>query len=259
MCELMGLCFARPISADFSLREFALRGEENADGWGLGWYPDQSLALVKEPIQWRASSYTGFLECYPGLRSNLFIAHVRHKTTGGQPTHADTHPFTRELHGLAYCFCHNGTIDRFGELRLDRFRPVGATDSEHLFCYLLDNLAPFADGLDAPERWKWLRERLVEVNQRGKLNCLLSDGRRLFCYHDTAGYKGLTFRKVHIRSEEVRRFEDAEVQIDLEGSAANYGFVVATYPLSRTGWQRFEPGELLVFENGSMAYSSHRS
>ena len=47
MCELMGLSFAKPISADFSIREFALRSEENADGWGLGWYPDQSLAVEK--------------------------------------------------------------------------------------------------------------------------------------------------------------------------------------------------------------------
>jgi len=37
MCELMAMCFEAPVSADFSIREFAARGEENADGWGLGW------------------------------------------------------------------------------------------------------------------------------------------------------------------------------------------------------------------------------
>ena len=46
MCELLGLSFAKSIPADFSIREFALRSDENADGWGLGWYPDQSVASV---------------------------------------------------------------------------------------------------------------------------------------------------------------------------------------------------------------------
>ena len=58
MCELMGLSFARPIPADFSIREFALRCVDNADGWGLAWYPDRSLALVKEARTWRHSGYS---------------------------------------------------------------------------------------------------------------------------------------------------------------------------------------------------------
>src|SRR5438093_520107 len=76
MCELMGLCFAQPISADFSIREFALRSDENADGWGLGWYPDQSLAIVKEPVRWQASPYTGFLESYPHLQACVYVFSV---------------------------------------------------------------------------------------------------------------------------------------------------------------------------------------
>jgi len=67
MCELMGLSFAKPICADFSLREFSGRGDENADGWGLGWYPDRSLAVVKEPLRWGESRLTQFLETYQGL------------------------------------------------------------------------------------------------------------------------------------------------------------------------------------------------
>ena len=32
MCELMGMSFAKPVSADFSIGEFAKRDEQNADG-----------------------------------------------------------------------------------------------------------------------------------------------------------------------------------------------------------------------------------
>src|SRR5437588_443028 len=156
MCELMGLSFAKPIPADFSIREFALRSEENADGWGLGWYPDRSLAVVKEPVKSQASPYTGFLETYPNLQARVYVAHVRHKTTGGVATHADTHPFTRELAGRDYCFAHNGTLSGpFWDLPLGRFRPVGATDSEYLCCYLLDEMLgrPTRREAEADSRW----------------------------------------------------------------------------------------------------------
>jgi glutamine amidotransferase len=260
MCELMGLSFAKPISADFSIREFALRSEENADGWGLGWYPDQSLAVVKEPVQWRASAYTGFLESYPDLLASIYIAHVRHKTTGGAAKHADTHPFGRELAGRDFCFAHNGTLEGgFWEMSLGRFRPVGDTDSEYLFCYLLDEIARRPTLLDGDEAWRWLSEKLVALNRWGKLNCLLSDGRRLLCYHDARGYKGLHVREVYIRDNEIRRFEDAAVTIDLAGESVNHGFVVATRPLSSSGWRSFHHGELLVFEQGNLRFSSHLS
>src|ERR1700722_12496164 len=111
MGELLGLSFAQPISAEFSMSEFERRDVENADGWGLAWYPDQSLAMVKEPVMWERSQHSGFLKSYSGLWSRIYIGHVRHKTTGSVPTHADTHPFAREFGGREYCFAHNGTIE----------------------------------------------------------------------------------------------------------------------------------------------------
>lgn len=264
MCELMGMCFAKPISAGFSIHEFALRGEENADGWGLAWYPDKSLALIKEPLKWRTSPHTGFLETYQHLLSQIYLAHVRHKTTGGEPSHADTHPFSRELDGREYCFAHNGTIlGPFWELPLGRFRPIGKTDSEHLFCHLLGELAGGADTLAAEADWRWLHGRLIALNRQGRINCLLSDGRRLFCYHDANGWKGLALSKVYIRDHKSRRFEDATMTINLEGELAdhsvNQGFVVATRPLSDKGWTLFEKGELIVMEDGMARFSTHRS
>jgi glutamine amidotransferase len=260
MCELMGMCFRRPISADFSIREFAIRSEENADGWGLGWYPDQSAALVKEPIRWQMSAYTGFLEKYQHLLSPIYIAHVRHRTTGGEPRHADTHPFVRELGGREYCFAHNGTVTGLSaEFPLGRYRPVGTTDSEYLFCYLMEELARRERQLESESDWRWFHGRLTDLNARGKLNCLLSDGINLLGYRDGNGHKGLAFRKIHIRSAETRLFEDRNFAVALEGELANSGFVIATKPLSQFGWHELKPGELIVLAKGDLAFSSHRS
>ena len=85
-----------------------------------------------------------------------------------------------------------------------------------------------------------------------------ADGVRLFVYHDAAGYKGLTFRKVHIGSDQLRRFEDNQVQIDVEGESINQGYVVATHPLSESHWHPFHPGELIVLAGGQPVFSSHR-
>ncbi|WP_435019730.1 class II glutamine amidotransferase [Tundrisphaera sp. TA3] len=258
MCELMALSFESPISADFSIREFAARGDENPDGWGLGWYPDQSLAIVKEPVKWGASHYAGFLSSYARIESRIHIAHVRHKTVGDEPSHADTHPFSREVGGRDYCFAHNGTLEGpIWDLPLGDHRPMGRTDSEQFFCHLLGRIKAWGP-LDTRAAWERLYEFLAEANRMGKLNVLLSDGRRLFCYHDLGGWKGLNFRKVRIGADEIRHFGDETLSLDLDTDATNRGFVVATCPLSAVGWHTFHRGELIVFEQGAIRYSSHR-
>ena len=269
MCELMALSFAEPVSADFSLRAFASRGEFNPDGWGLAWYPDggPAVALVKEPVPWGSSPTAGFLAGHPTLVSRIYLAHVREKTVGGDPRHADTHPFTRELGGRDYALAHNGTLQGPAwDLPLGTFRPVGATDSERFFCHLMGLLgdrAATGSPLAGPDDWAWLHRTLADVNCHGKLNVLFSDGDRLFVYHDANGWKGLNFRRVRVRDGRPRHFGDDDLAIDLEpagGSAApaNPGYVVATRPLSPAGWQPFQLGELLVFDRGRVAYSSHR-
>lgn len=259
MCELMAMAFQSPISADFSIREFATRGVENPDGWGLAWYPDRSLAIVKEPVEWGASQYARFLASDARIESKIYLAHVRHKTVGDEPSHADTHPFGREWHGRDYSFAHNGTLDdRVWDLMLDGHRPLGRTDSEHFFCHLMAQLASWGEPLDTPATWSRLFDLISTANQLGKLNCLFSDGQRLFCYHDTGGWKGLNFRKVQIRDHQVRHFGDDDWTFDVESPGVNHGFVVATCPLSNHGWFTFLRGELIVFEAGSIVYSSHR-
>lgn len=255
MCELMGYSFAKPIRADFTMREFASRGEENADGWGLAWYPDKSLALIKEATKWKSSQHSEFLESYPGIRSAICIAHVRHLTRG-QPTHADTHPFAREWNGTEYCFAHNGTLNDFQSLPLGRFRPIGRTDSEYFFCYLMEEIAGWKD-LTSEDAWPRLHQLLARTNQKGSLNMLLSDGKRLFCYHDRGGWKGLHFRIVLLKDLEKRQFGDTELRLEL-GGAVNYGTVIATCPLSSSGWVSFTPGEMIVLEEGTIRYSSHK-
>jgi glutamine amidotransferase len=256
MCELLGLCFDAPVAADITVHEFASRGRENPDGWGLAWYPDKSVALAKEAIAWQASRHTVFLESYPALRSTIYIGHVRHKTVGGPVTHADTHPFARELNGQEYSFAHNGTLsDLARAFPLRRFLPLGQTDSEHAFCHLLDAIATDLGDLQTEKSWCWLHAKLLSMNRHGRMNFLLSDGRSLFCYHDLAGHKGLTWRHLPGYTPQPSRLEDQDLKIELNAAPATRGMVVATCPLSGTGWKPVRPGELLVIQDGKLAFS----
>jgi predicted glutamine amidotransferase len=260
MCELMALCLDRPAAANFSIREFGSRDAQNMDGWGLAWYPDQSAALIKEPVSWRASEHTGFLEKYHALKSTIFIAHVRHKTVGGRPTHADTHPFLQELCGRHFIFAHNGTLTGLDQqYPLRRFQSLGATDSEYAFCVLMTQLARHGRHLSTMSDFRWMHRRLTRLNESGELNCLMSDGHSLFAYHDAAAYKGLSWSKVNIERHHAKHFEDSEMHLAVESAQPISGVSIATHPLATTGWQSFEPGELMVLQSGRLLYSSHRT
>ncbi|MBI2806952.1 MAG: class II glutamine amidotransferase [Planctomycetes bacterium] len=255
MCELMGMSFAKPVAANVSIQAFGTRSENNADGWGLAWYPDRSLALVKQPVRWAAKT-TQFLEDYPGLLSSIYVAHVRQKTVGKAPTHADTHPFARELKGREYCFAHNGTLGGdFWKKPLGRNRPLGTTDSEFLFCLLLAEIERADIQLDTEHDWHWLHLLLDRFNDYGKLNCILTDGERLWVYHDKKGWKGLAYRNTLLHSDAPQHFGDETVAVQLHAEPVNHGYVIATNPLSVDDWDRFLPGELKVFEAGRIAAS----
>src|SRR5262249_34444687 len=200
-----------------------------------------------------------FLEHYPGLLSSIYLAHVRHQTVGGAPTHADTHPFCRELNGRHYCFAHNGTLTgEFWQRPLGRFRPIGATDSEFAFCLLLAELDAFhhmtndvekantnGEIKHAPpgdeQRWNWLHQFLLRLNGYGKLNCILTDGEEMLVYHDKNGFKGLTYRNVFLHEDSQHHFSDANVAVNLQAAPVNHGVIVATNPFGFSAWQRLQP------------------
>jgi predicted glutamine amidotransferase len=52
----------------------------------------------------------------------------------------NTHPFARELWGSTWLFAHNGGLKDSKALALDHYRPIGTTDSERAFCWMLGRI-----------------------------------------------------------------------------------------------------------------------
>lgn len=263
MCELFGLSSSNDVALTYSLHQFALHGgllHQNKSGWGIAYHEDRDAILFKEPAPASDSPLVEFIESHP-LRTSCAIAHVRY-ATAGSPSFANTHPFTRELGGQRHVFAHNGSLSDIWQqmpLTTDRYRPVGETDSEHLFCLLLEQLTPawLQAGGRPPlqQRLELIAQFAERARQLGSVNFLYSDGETLFVHaHQrrweeaggiseprppglslwTSDQAALSTRGLHVASG------DADVSIT----------AVASVPVTDDGWQPLAEGTVLALAGG---------
>jgi len=256
MCELLGMSFNKAARPTLSFRGFRQRGESNPHGWGLAFYPDESVQIIKEPIKTTQSNLSSFIQNYTKIQSKIFIGHVR-KASIGLISHKNTHPFQRELNGKDFAFAHNGTLSNdFKNLKTGRFKPIGETDSEYAFCHILNCIEEEKIERWTDEKFNWLHNLLQSINKYGNFNCIFSDGEFLFCYFDKNGYNGLSFVRRQAPFSSVRlEDEDFEINLSEEKAFSQKGFVIATKPLTNEQWENFKYGQLIVFKDGDMVFS----
>ncbi|MGB4681236.1 MAG: class II glutamine amidotransferase [Firmicutes bacterium] len=256
MCELLGMAFNETVQPNFSFRGFIHRGSANPDGWGIAYYPNGEYAaqVIKEPLQSNHSSFAAFLKDNKGIRSRIFISHVRLATSS--VCYTNTHPFSRVLGNREYVFAHNGHLS--GNYRdllaAGRWNSMGTTDSEYAFCHLMHIIENRVLEWNE-ESFSLLENSMREINRFGNFNCLLSDGERLFCYRDLNGYKGLYFTKREAPFSSVKLVdEDYEIDLSEEKAPSQKGFIIATRPLTDEQWEELEPGRLTVIDKGTLVF-----
>ena len=257
MCELLGMSFNLPVNPKISFKGFQQRGKNNPDGWGIAYYKNKKATIEKEPISALSSDFLKNEKNLENILSKIIIGHVRKKSKG-KPSYNNTHPFKRNLNGKEYLFAHNGTVN-CNNFDLSVSKLIGETDSEHIFCYLLESIQKKNIISWSENEFEWLRQKFNQINKSGKLNCLMSNGEYLFCYHDIEGYNGLCF--VQRKSPfQIIKLEDLDWKIDLkeEKTTNQIGYIIATKRLTDEKWIEFKEGELIVFKDGKMIYSSHR-
>lgn len=260
MCQLLGLCFNQYVSPSLSFRGFIKRGDYNRDGWGLAYYPDNAAQVIKEPLRANESPVANFFREYKIIKSKIIIAHVR-AASKGNISYKNTHPFHRELNGKEFVFAHNGTLFDYNILDTGRFKPLGDTDSEHVFCYLLNKIEKQNIDIYNWEQnyFNYVYEILKEINQYGYFNCLFSDGEYLFAYHDKNNYNGLYYveRKSPFKIVNLVD-EDFEIDLSKEKDSKQRGFIIATKPLTKNeDWEPFEKSQLIVFKDGNIVFSKY--
>jgi predicted glutamine amidotransferase len=187
MCELLGMSANVPTDICFSLTALVRRGGDtgpHADGWGIAFYEGKGCRAFHDPEPGARSRIAQFVREYP-IKSRIVISHIR-RANRGRVGLENTHPFARELWGRQWSFAHNGQVKGIKRRPLSFYRPIGTTDSEHAFCWILDGLR--RRWKEPPRHSALVREIAAlchELDGQGVFNALLSDGRTLFAYCST--------------------------------------------------------------------------
>ncbi len=251
MCELLGMSANVPTDICFSFKGLKERGGNTGphkDGWGIAFYQGKGVTTFKDAQASHNSKVADLVSDYP-IKSTTVVAHVR-QANRGRVALENTHPFSRELWGRYWTYAHNGQLADYKKLPYSRFVPVGTTDSERAFCFILSELAKkYPEGPKSrPQMFRFVKKLCDTLRLQGVFNLLLSDGEYLFCYCTT---------KLHFITRRApfgqARLSDVDVDIDFatETTPKDVVTIIATLPLTcNEAWQAMATGEARLFKRG---------
>ncbi len=252
MCQLMGMSANVPTDAEFSFSGLIERGggsDIHRDGWGIAFYRGRGVQGFRDPQPGAESDIARLVKC-SGIKSTILISHIR-RANIGRVSVENTHPFVRELWGNYWVFAHNGQLRGAKKnLPLNRFRPVGSTDSEHVFCWMLDRIAETLPHRprSAKKLWRFIAELACEAHDYGICNFLLSDSRCLYAHCSS---------RLHWVTRQapfgIARLKDLEMSVDFSTQTTDSDVVtvIATDPLtSDENWERMGTGSIVVWKDG---------
>jgi predicted glutamine amidotransferase len=251
MCQLLAMNCNVPTDIVFSFTGFAHRGgrtDTHHDGWGIAFFEGAGVRHFVDHQAAVASPIAELIKRYP-IKSLNVVAHIR-KATQGQVALENCHPFVREMWGRYWVFAHNGDLKDFDPILDGPYRPVGNTDSERAFCFLMQQLrerfGDTAPGL--PALRAAIADLVAVIARHGTFNMMLSDGTAMFAHCST--------KLCYI----VRRYpftaacladEDLSVDFSQVTTPDDRVAIIVTTPLTTNEtWTEFAPGELKMFVDG---------
>lgn len=251
MCQLLGMNCNVPTDICFSFEGFQMRGgltDHHRDGWGIAFFEGRGCRVFLDSKATVESPVADLVRHYP-IHSTNVIAHIR-KATRGRIALENSHPFQRELWGRYWVFAHNGTLENFEPRLSDSFQPVGDTDSERAFCFMLDRLRrEFPGGPPADEAvYRLLGETAGDIARHGVFNFLLSNGDVLYAHCSTSLHyitRKAPFGCAHLVDQ------DMTVDFSEVTTPNDRVTVIATLPLTdNEAWTQLQPGQLILFRDG---------
>jgi predicted glutamine amidotransferase len=240
-----------PTDICFSFTGFQARGgatDVHRDGWGIAFFEGRGVRVFLDPQPSCESPVAELVRNYP-IRSLNVIAHIR-KATQGPVGLENTHPFMRELWGRYWIFAHNGNLKDYAPTLDGSFVPVGQTDSERVFCHLLQTLRQrFPNGAPGRDLLRGaLEDFAAQLRPHGPLNFLLSNGDCLFAHRSTELYyliRQAPFAVAHLKDQ------DVAVDFDALTSPGDRVALIATQPLTdNEEWAPLPVGRLALFADG---------
>ncbi len=252
MCQLLGMNCNTPTDIVFSFTGFALRGGstgQHQDGWGIAFFEG---AGVRHLVDHQAAIHSPLAELikkHP-IKSENVVAHIR-KATQGRIALENCHPFVRECWGKNWVFAHNGDVPDFKPDLTGQYLPIGNTDSERAFCFILQEFR-HRFGTQVPTLAalaQALKELCHHIAGYGTFNMMLSNGEALFVHCSTELHyliRQHPFNTAHLSDE------DISVDFAAVTTPEDRVAVIATEPLTNNEtWTAFSKGDLKVFVEGT--------
>ncbi len=170
-------------------------------GWGIAWYPsDHEAAIVsKDPAARGTEVQMDALTDWSNFRSTVYFCKAQGAARGY--THHETQPFSRSFAGQDWLFMHNGDLDksRLRELHKDKSRflePMGKTDSELAFCYLLGKVMETEARKLADVPHETLLGWFEELDKLGSADICISDGITTAAFCGTQSVRKLYYTRL---------------------------------------------------------------
>ncbi|RKF18033.1 class II glutamine amidotransferase [Alginatibacterium sediminis] len=251
MCELLGMSANVPTDICFSFTGLVQRGGvtgPHVDGWGITFYEGKGCRSFKDPQPSCQSKIAELVREFP-IKSKAVISHIR-QANRGHVALENTHPFTRELWGQNWTYAHNGQLSDYDALDTGMFTPVGETDSELAFCWILHQFQhEFPHGFtDVQQLFELVHRCGKRLQELGVFNMLLSNGDYVFAYCSN-NLHWIT-RKAPFGKAQLC---DADVTIDFqeETTPNDVVTVIATQPLTvNEQWHKMNSGDAVLFHDG---------
>lgn len=285
-CQLLGMNCAKPTDFSFSFKGFSMRGgytDIHSDGWGLCFYEGRGLRAFHDSKAAYMSPIADLVG-QTGFYTYNMMAHIRY-ATAGETSLENVHPFQREMWGIQWCFAHNGDVRHFAKNDLNKlpwlgeeegertYNPVGQTDSEAIFCAILNSLkAKFTSLPSLPVLHDYLNVLMQQLAATATsssddpiiLNFLLACGEHVQFAYSWPGarpgskvWNGLYYI-VREPPFGAASLIDCDYKVDFRQVCSDQDRVaiIATKPLTADeDWVEIKKGELILFDDGRPHYA----
>jgi len=260
--DILTLSFDSPSSPSIELKLPEQLQTSHPLGWGIAWYPnDHQAAIVsKDPAARGMEVQMDALSDWANFRSTIYFCKAQGAARGY--THHETQPFSRSFAGQDWVFLHNGDLDKtkLRELHKDKSRflePLGKTDSELAFCYLLGKMMETEARKLSDVANETLLGWFEQIDPLGSADICMSDGITTVAFCGTQSVRKLYYTRL-VPPEPQRLFnsESALLYINDPRDTYHSALIVTSCQFDAGQWLTMQPGQLLIVRRGAIVWNN---
>lgn len=248
---------------DLKFRKGPQKGEHTL-GWGLAWYPgDNKAAIVaKDPSARDTKSLRDAMGDWDSFRSTVFFCKVRGAASGY--THLETQPFSRSFAGQDWLFMHNGDLDKTAMARLHFnksifLEPMGRTDSELAFCFLLGKVQDYGARTLGEVDHQVLLSWFLQLDDMGSADMVISDGTTVAAFYGSQSETRLYFARVKPPHDENGYQADAaSFALNNPRDTFRTALVFSSTAFRDDDWKPMQKGQLIIARRGQIAWTNKK-